>query len=172
MLYEQYLVTRAELVDVKRAGDVQKRYICEMVNAKGHKIGFTLLLDGCVGAPDYRAKYETVAPFIEVGKLLHCEFALRWHDPYFQLCLSGIMKCRARKWDNEGAEISPEDFFNSRRGYWATALAYGEWARFPGLINLEGEAFLPTRFDHKSYPVFSSEPLSESPSGALVWKKK
>ena len=174
MLYGDYLVTRCELKAAQRGGRepyVQNCYVCEMENSRGHKIGFTLALDGCVGAPESRAQCEAVLPHIQVGKLLHCEFALQWQEGFFQLCLSGLIKCRARRWDDEGAEISPRAFFDPQRGYLAAIDVYGEWV-YPGLITLSGEVYLPTRFDAKNYPVFSDDWHPDSKKSHLAWKSK
>lgn len=171
MLYEDYLVTDCGIMPADEKSN-QEVYFCKMVGRDNHKIGFSLIIKGCVGEAEYRTKYDAVAPNIKVGDLLHCEFAFQWHHSELQLCISGILKSKAVKLVSgiPIAEISGADYLNPNRGYWTVAMSVGDWMRFPGLISCDGEAFVHTDFD-RTYPQFRDY-LDYGKSGALVWQKR
>lgn len=169
MLYEDYMVTDCGIRD----GNNQKVYFCELVGHNNHKINFSLIIQGCVGEKEYNAQYEAVAPHIHVGDLLHCEFAWQWHGFYLNLCLSGLLKARARRIGSYdlGDGVFPHDYLNPNRGYWVTTETYGQWIRFPGLISCGGDSCVHTNFQGSDYPQYSSYRM-DSAKGELVWKPK
>ena len=176
MLYEDYLVTSHGLEEVDRPLLLpkfrkQQRYVCEMTDWNGHTIGISLALDQCVGAPENVKIYNLISPHIETGKFLHCEFALRWHHDHFLLCLSGFIKARAINGSGQEMKIPPGEFLKNRRRYLVAVRIYGDWIRFPGLIDLGGESKLPVKFDGEAWPSFVSDHKDQS-KGVLVWKKK
>ena len=164
MLYEDYMVTDCGLNE----NSGQTIYFCDLLGLREHKINFNLIIKGCVGEKDYRAKYDAVAPHIQVGNLLHCEFVWQWHDCYLNLCISGFL-CLKPYGAGKG-EISSRDFLNPNRGYWVHTETVGEWITFPGNIHCGGEAFIRTDFEGP-YPRLSAF-NSDLSKGELVWRPK
>ncbi|MBI2108688.1 MAG: hypothetical protein HYT93_00705 [Parcubacteria group bacterium] len=171
MLYEDYMVVACGMRESKE----RSTYFCELVGNSGfggrnHKINFSLIIKGCVGEKEYRAKYDAVMPHIKVGDLLHCEFVWQWHGDFLNLCLSGFIQvkpCRLGSIQN----VSAEDFLNPDRGYWVRTKVVGKWVHFPGVIHCGGNAFIPLNL-RSGYPQLVDSGYSESAQGALVWKPK
>lgn len=170
MLYEEYLVTACGI----KEGREWRDYFCELVSRNGHKINFSLIIQGCVGEKEYGAQYEAISPHIHVGDLLQCEFAWQWQYSFFQLCLSGFLPLKVRRINSQDPEevVSPQDHFNSNRGYWTIAVPSGQWIRFLGLITCGGDSCMRANFEG-ARPELISDPLNPAnATGELVWKPK
>ncbi|GEM_PF-3799834 len=171
MMYEAYMVTRAEIVTKARGQETQKVFECDLSGDNDHKLYLQIYFEA---EPENQNRYEAVKPYMVKGALLHMEFVYRWYNDGLHLCLATFKKANAFHCGRgaDGDPITAEEYFNVNRGYWAGYGVCGEWVQFPGVISLSGETVIPMNLQTIEKPKFLSYSDAKKSEYVLMWVKR
>lgn len=136
-IYREFAVVKAEI----ETRNERTYFHCQLMGWRGHKIGFSFIIYGCVGQNFYQSQYEAIKQFCTVGALLNCSIVYRLRSNAFVMCIDRIMRLKPAQMD--GTQIDVDTYLNSDRGFWVQAIPMSKWVNIPGVIELGGESCIP-----------------------------
>lgn len=137
-IYRDFIVRKAEIEESQRG----RAFVCELEGWDGHKVGFSLTIQGCVGEGSYQTQYNAIAPFFKVGAILHCSIVYRLRADSFVMCIDEVMPMNPIC-HHTGKKISVDSYFNRNRGFWTRLISAGDWVKIPGVIEFSGRSHIP-----------------------------